>query len=70
MSDDFSGLADLRETSADATDVMAAFIILSRSDELPIASLMEAAEKTVPDLHECRKTIQAVVDIVTREAVH
>ncbi len=68
--EDFSNLVDLRKTLADATEVMAAFISTGRSDERPIASLMEAAEKTLPDLHEWRKTIETVVDMVERDAVH
>ena len=70
MRDDFSNLNDLRKTLADATEVLAAFISTGRSDEQPIASLMEAAEKTLPDLHEWRKTIEAAVDMVEREAIH
>ena len=68
--DDFTGLADLRKTLADATEVLAAFISTGRSDELPIASLMQAAEKTLPDLYEWRKTIEAAVDMFGREAIH
>ncbi len=64
------GLPDLQKTISDATEVLAAFISTGRSDELPIASLIEAAEKTLPDLHEWRKTINAVVDMVEREAIH
>lgn len=43
---------------------------MGRSDELPIASLMEAADKILPDLHELPKTIEAIDDIVECEAVH
>ena len=67
---DMTNLADLQRTLADATEELAAFISTGRSDELPIASLMQAAEKTLPDLHEWRKTIEAVVDIFERDAVH
>ena len=63
-------LPDLQKTIANATEILAAFISLGRSDELPIVSLMEAAEKTLPDLHEWRKTIEAIGDIVERDAVH
>ena len=65
-----ANLADLRKTLADATEILAAFISTGRSDELPIASLLEAAEKTLPELHEWRKTIEAVVDMNEREAIH
>ena len=67
---ELSGLPDLQKTIADATALLAAFIGVGRSDELPIASLMEAAQKTLPDINEWRKTIQALTDIVEREAVH
>jgi len=65
-----SNLADLQRTLLDATEVLAAFISTGRSDEQPIASLIEAAEKTLPDIHEWRKTIEAVVDMFDRDAVH
>ena len=67
---EMTNLADLRKSLLDAAEIIAAFISTGRSDEQPIASLMEAAEKTLPDLHEWRKTIGAVVDMVEREAVH
>jgi len=63
-------LADLQRTLADATEVLAAFISTGRSDGQPIDSLMEAAEKTLPDLHKWQKTIEEVVDIFDRDAVH
>ena len=64
------GLPDLQKTISDATEVLAAFISTARSNELPIASLMEAADKILPALHEWRKTIEAVGDIVERDAIH
>ena len=64
--EDFSGLAELQKTLVDATEVMAAFISTGRSEELPIASLIEAAEKTSPDLQEWRKTIEVLAGVVQR----
>ena len=65
---DCSGLTDLRKTLADAAEAIAAFIGLG--NEPPIDSLMEAADKVLPDLHEWRKTIQALNDIAERDVVH
>jgi len=60
--DDFSGLTDLRKSLLDATEVMAAFISTGRSDEQPIASLIEAAEKSLADLTGWHDSLKGVLD--------
>jgi len=59
---DFSGLADLRKTLLDATEILAAFISTGRSEELPIASLIEAAEKSLADLTGWHDSLKGVLD--------
>ena len=59
---DFSGLAELQKTLADATEVLAAFISTGRSDEQPIASLIEAAEKSLADLTGWHDSLKGVLD--------
>ena len=70
INQEMSNLADLKRTLSNATEALAAFISTARSDERPIASLIEAAEKALPDLHEWRKTIETAVDMFDRDAVH
>ena len=56
------GLHNLHKTLDDATEVIAAFISVARSDEKAPDSLMEAAHKTVDDLAEWRAKLNEVVD--------
>lgn len=65
-----ANLADFHRTLADTTEVLAALISLGRSSELPIESVMRAAEETLPDLCEWRKTIKAVVEMLEQDAIH
>ena len=52
------GFHDLHKTLDDATEVIAAFISVTRSDEKAPESLMEAADKTVDELVEWRAKIK------------
>jgi len=61
MRDDFSNLTDLRKTLLDATEVLAAFISTGRSDEPPIANLMEVAEKSLADLTGWHDSLKGVL---------
>ena len=56
------GLHDLHKTLDDATEVIAAFISVTRSDEKAPDSLMEAADKTVNELAEWRAKLKEAVD--------
>ena len=49
-----SGLHNLHKTLDDATEVLAAFISVTRSNEKAPDSLMEAADKAVNELAEWR----------------
>ncbi len=52
--EDFSGLSNIHKTLADAAEVIAAFIGAANSEEIPIGSLIEAADKTLADLVKWR----------------
>ena len=58
---DMTNLADLQRTLADATEILAAFISTGRSEELPIASLIEAAEKSLADLTGWHDSLKGVL---------
>ena len=59
---DMANLAELQRTLANATEVLAAFISTGRSDEQPIASLIEAAEKSLADLTGWHDSLKGVLD--------
>ena len=52
------GLHNLHKTLDDATEVIAAFISVTRSDETAPDSLMEAADKAVNELAEWRAKLK------------
>ena len=56
------GLHPLYKTLDDATEVIAAFISVTRSDEKAPDSLMEAADKTADALAEWRAKLKEAVD--------
>jgi len=59
--DEFAGLSEFQTTLADATEILAAFISTGRSEELPIASLIEAAEKSLADLTGWHDSLKGVL---------
>ena len=54
MQSDTPNLEDLHRTLADASEIMAAFLSMPRSDEKPLHSVVEAADQNVQELAEWR----------------
>jgi hypothetical protein len=52
------GLSDIHTTLADAAEMNAAFIGATNSEEIPVGSLMEAADKTLTDLVKWRSGLK------------
>jgi hypothetical protein len=48
----------------DASEIMAAFVRVTRGSEAPPMSLVEAAERSSRELAEWRFTIKAIVEMV------
>ena len=61
MKDDVSGLTELHKTLSDALEVLATFISCGNSGEVAIPSLIEAAEKTLPELARWRAELNGLL---------
>ena len=61
--EDFSGLSEIHKTLSDAAEVIAAFIGAANSDEIPVDSLLEAADQTLADLVKWRSGLQGVLSV-------
>ena len=68
--DDINNLKDLKRTLRNASEVIAAFISVTKSEEQPLESMLEAADLALKDLVAWRNTIGGIVDIIERESVH
>jgi hypothetical protein len=62
--EDLSGLTGLHKTIGDASEVIAAFIGAGHSGEVPVDSLMQAAEQTLSDLMKWRSGLKGVLSVV------
>ena len=62
--EDLSGLSDVHKTLSDATEVIAAFIGAANSEEIPVGSSMEAADKTLADLVRWRPGLKGLLSQV------
>ena len=65
-----SGLLNLYRTLDDGTEVLGAFLSVTRSGEKVLASLMQAADKTVLDLAAWRAALKGVSEILGVTEVH
>lgn len=70
LSDEIPNLRELHKTLVDASEVMAAFVSTARSNEHPIDSLVEAADKSVDELAEWRLLIKSVCEMVENDTQH
>ena len=68
--DELNNLDDLKRTLSDASEIIAAFISVTKGNEQPPESMLEAADSTLKDLVTWCNTIDGVVDIFERESVH
>jgi hypothetical protein len=62
--EDLSGLSDVHKTLSDAAEVIAAFIGAANSEEIPVGSLMEAADKTLANLVRWHSGLKGVLSQV------
>ena len=63
MESDTPNLGGLHCTLAGASEVLAAFVSMARSDERPLDSGWEARSKSVQELAEWRSTLTQLVEI-------
>ena len=61
--EDYSGLSDIHKTLTDAAEVIAAFIGAANSEEIPVGSLVETADKTLGDLVKWRSGLKGVLSV-------
>ena len=57
--EDLSGLKELHTTKGDASEAIAAFIEAGHSGEVPIDTLMQAAEKSLQNLTKWRPGLKS-----------
>ena len=67
---DHAKLDELRKTLVDSSELMAAFISLGRSSELPVECVMKAADEIYPRLCKWRQIIESYSEIFERDEVH
>jgi hypothetical protein len=68
--EEVSSFTDIHKTLTDATEILAAFISVGRSDEVPPESLLQAAEQAMPNLANWRRSFRELLDMAERGDLH
>ena len=68
--DDINNIEALQKTLGEASEIIAAFISVTNSNEQPLDSLMQAAEKSLNELVVWQNTVEAIVEVVEQGNVH